>query len=292
MTIYCSNCGTPNRDEAEVCSECGSIIPKLGDDNQIQTNSQSTGFDIVQEPQQDNFNIELTYPPPSPEQATSYSPSAPVNQSSEPYAFHQTGNRIVCERCGTVLHVDDRQCSGCGMPNTLADTSKPESFPPPPPPQERPKQATPPYPPPSPYAPPPTDPRTSSIPRPDPSKGRPKPQASIAKCAKCGAIVYEHESRCGNCGRILAPPKPSQGKAHQKTAAPVGKAPPGTARCSQCNAIVYPHQTNCTNCNRRLEPVSAPRGTGQRISRCKRCGHTVYPTDQVCPNCNRKLNPL
>ncbi|MHA1126350.1 MAG: hypothetical protein ACTSO7_11165 [Candidatus Heimdallarchaeota archaeon] len=203
------------------------------------------------------------------------------------------------------MHSDDRQCSGCGMPNTMAETSRPESFPPPPPPQQKRSQRTPPppYTPPSPYAPrgpyapPPTNPRTQSIPQPDPRKGRPKQQGSAAKCAKCGALVYEHESRCSNCGRILAPPKTAPGKPQPRnavsSAAQIGKAPPGTARCSKCNAVVYPHQTNCPNCNKRLEPISAPRGgSGQRISRCKRCGHTVYPTDQVCPNCNRKLNPI
>ncbi|MHA1245286.1 MAG: hypothetical protein ACTSP7_12045 [Candidatus Heimdallarchaeota archaeon] len=183
----------------------------------------------------------------------------------------------------------------------MAETSKPESFLPPPPqqPQQRARQTTPPppYTPPSPYAPrgpyapQPTDPRAQAIPKPDPRKGRPPQQGTVAKCAKCGALVYEHESRCSNCGRILAPPKTAkpQPGGQKGPYAPVGKAPPGTA---QCNAVVYPHQTNCANCNKRLEPVSAPRGPGQRVSRCKRCGHTVYPTDQVCPNCNRKLNPI
>ena len=273
----------------------------MANNNQSQEEANNSSLGIEQTPAQSDFNIELTYPPPTEEPATSY---APVSPTSEPYAFHQAGNRIVCERCGNVLHSDDLQCSGCGMPNTMAETSKPESYPPPPPqqPQQRARQTTPPppYTPPSPYAPrgpyapQPTDPRAQAIPKPDPKKGRPPQQGTAAKCAKCGALVYEHETRCSNCGRILAPPKTAkpQPGGQKGPYAPVGKAPAGTARCSKCNAVVYPHQTNCANCNKRLEPVSAPRGPGQRVSRCKRCGHTVYPTDQVCPNCNRKLNPI
>jgi uncharacterized OB-fold protein len=203
------------------------------------------------------------------------------------------------------LRPDDRQCSGCGMPNTLAETKTSESYPPPPPPPppsqqakrpSRPYTPPPPYAPKGPYSPPQNDTRPKSIPKPDPRKLQPGQKGSAAKCAKCGAIVYDHESRCSNCGRVLAPPpsmgKPVPPKPGTKPVAPVGKAPPGTARCSKCNAIVYPHHTHCPNCNRRLDPIQAPSGPGQRISRCKRCGHTVYPTDKVCPNCNRKLNPI
>ncbi|MHA1532477.1 MAG: zinc ribbon domain-containing protein, partial [Candidatus Heimdallarchaeota archaeon] len=31
MTIFCPSCGTANRDEAEMCSECGNVIPRLND---------------------------------------------------------------------------------------------------------------------------------------------------------------------------------------------------------------------------------------------------------------------
>ena len=130
------------------------------------------------------------------------------------------------------------------MPNPLAESTKTESYPPPPPKQTKqpsqPYTPPPPYAPRGPYAPQPSDPRAHSIPTPDPKKMQPAKQGPIAKCAKCGAIVYDHESRCSNCGRILAPP-PTQ--ARQKTpqrpppTGPVGKAPPGTARCSKCNAI-------------------------------------------------------
>ncbi|NPE09381.1 MAG: zinc-ribbon domain-containing protein, partial [Asgard group archaeon] len=29
--MFCPSCGTANRDEAEMCSECGNVIPRLND---------------------------------------------------------------------------------------------------------------------------------------------------------------------------------------------------------------------------------------------------------------------
>ena len=104
--------------------------------------------------------------------------------------------------------------------------------------------------------------------------------------------MYDYETKCNNCGRVLSPPKPT-GKSKQVTSA-TGKAPPGTARCERCNAIVYPHQSVCPNCSKPLTPAPTqqPGGSGQRVSRCRRCGHTVYPTDSICPNCGRDLDAI
>lgn len=285
-TIFCPNCGTPNRDEAELCVECGNVIPKYEDDGEKPRPPSETApidFGITTNQQLRNNSQSYPPPPPPPDQ-----PDFGITVSEPAYDYRsRAGSRIVCERCGTVLKPDDQQCPSCGNPlrtsgaypsapsGPYAPVSRPSS------PVQSPSYPTHP----SPY-PPPQQPQAyapSSKPKGDLSK-------TVAKCAKCGAIVYDYETRCNNCGRILTPTRPT-------TKSPIpqqGKAPEGTARCSNCNAIVYPHQTNCPNCGKQLAPVLAPSpgSPSQRMSRCRRCGHLVYPTDSVCPNCGRSLDPV
>ncbi len=283
MTIFCPSCGTANRDDAETCSECGAIIPKSSANQNTRPSSIPGDFGIVESyppPPPPSKNP----PPPPPEQAfgIEVAPPPPTNnQSYAPYspAYAPRTQKRVCERCGTVLHPDETQCPGCGKPyqTSLASSSTPSA----------PYQPPPSYTPRKPVAPPPR-----KVPPPPPqtkSPSAPVSKTNVAKCARCGAIVYDYETRCSNCGRILAPPtRKSKGKP-----SPAGRSPPGTARCGRCNAIVYPHQTVCPNCGKPLAPVATtPLEPSQRISRCKRCGHIVYPTDTVCPNCGRKLDPI
>ncbi|HUT79926.1 MAG TPA: zinc-ribbon domain-containing protein [Candidatus Bathyarchaeia archaeon] len=288
MTIFCPSCGTANRDDADMCSECGSAIPKFSDDSLNDPTSPSplppsSAFGIYESypppPPPDDFGIDVAYtPPPPPQQGSSgYSPAY------SPYGTGPARQRIICERCGTVLRPDDSQCPGCGQPYQ-ANVKAPVIPPPPPSNQPSPYSPSPPYPPASPYAPR----QPQQLPSPgSPSTQKGPPPEKIAKCAKCGAIVYDYETRCSNCNRILAPPTRTTG---DPTKDPLGKAPPGTARCGRCNAIVYPHHTVCPNCAKPLTPVAPPpRGPSQRITRCRRCGHTVYPTDSHCPSCGRKL---
>ena len=279
-TVFCPNCGTANRDDAAVCSECGSMIPKIAEDTPPKKTSalSAADFGIIEDVPP--AKVSPSYPPPPPPGQTS---RPTTGQSAyEPRGFVQAGSKIVCDRCGTVLQNDDKQCPGCGNPIQSSAYRPATPYPiTPPPPQNAPAQ---PYQPATPYPPP-------RQPTPPPQKIDGK-KSKISKCAKCGAIVYDYETRCNNCGRILAPPKPA-GKAKQAASMP-GQAPPGTARCGRCNAIVYPHQTVCPNCGKHLDPIAAPpaQGSGQRVSRCRRCGHTVYPTDTVCPNCGRSLDAL
>ncbi len=287
MTIFCPSCGTANRDDAEMCSECGSAIPRFTDDSLNKSPSApppppASAFGIYETypppPPPDDFGIDIAYtPPPPPQQDSSgYSPAY------SPYSTAPARQRIICERCGTVLRPDDSQCPGCGQPYQ-ANVKSPALPPPPPNNQPSPYAPRAPYPPATPYA--PRQPQ-SSQPAPPPQKN--PPSDKIAKCAKCGAIVYDYETRCSNCNRILAPPTRTTGDPAKDQ---IGKAPPGTARCGRCNAIVYPHHTVCPNCGKPLTPVAPPqaRGPSQRITRCRRCGHTVYPTDSHCPSCGRKL---
>ncbi len=104
--------------------------------------------------------------------------------------------------------------------------------------------------------------------------------------------MYDYETRCNNCGRVLSPPKPTN-KSKSVDTTPK-RAPLGTAQCERCNALVFPHQSVCPNCSKPLATVSSEqsRGSGQRVSRCRRCGHTVYPTDTICSNCGRDLDAL
>jgi len=290
MTIFCPSCGTANRDDADICSECGAIIPKSSTPTSMPGSSPTAttpaDFGIIESyppppPPKEDFP-----PPPPPEQAFGIEVAPPpVNDSPHsPYApGYPTarGQKKVCERCGTVLRPDETQCPGCGKPYQRGLSQSPS-----------------PYAPPQPYQPPPP-PRSSPQPPPPRQARKPLPsqkpspsavsKSNIAKCARCGAIVYDYETRCSNCGRILAPPT----KKAQKVPEPKGHLPPGAARCSRCNAIVYPHQTVCPKCGKPLAPVStATLEPSQRISRCKRCGHIVYPTDTVCSNCGRKLDPI
>jgi uncharacterized OB-fold protein len=276
-----------------MCSECGSIIPKLGADNssdQIPEVDPATDFGIMMttpETEENAFGIDITPPPPPPPPDSS-SGSAYSYPAYDP-TYPTTRQKVVCERCGTGLRPDETQCPGCGKPHQ--STKRPPS------PQV--DNASSPYAPGQPYAPPPPTPQNQpSAPLPPPKKRPPTPPQEVsdkkqpttkyAKCAKCGAIVYEYETRCSNCGRILAPPS----KKPKDDPKPIGQVPPGAARCGRCNAIVYPHQTVCPNCGKPLAPVSTTRGPSQRISRCRRCGHTVYPTDTRCSNCGRKLDPV
>ena len=284
-TIFCPNCGTANRDNAEVCVECGSVIPKYGvessETSQITPSSNDFGIDTSQSsppppppppqssaPSELDFGISIGYP--TPDKDAGYTP---------------VGSKIICERCGSVLRSDDNQCPGCGQ---LIQ----KSTPPPQNPQSTPLTQS--YPTqPSPYTPIQKSTQQSTPQTKQPSK-------SIAKCAKCGSIVYDHETRCNNCGRILSSPKtskkPKKPTPPVKPSMPYPYAPVGTARCGRCNAIVYPNQTVCPNCSKPLEAVKQPRdvldGPGQRMSRCRRCGHVVYPTDSICPNCGRDLDPM
>ncbi len=258
-----------------MCSECGSVIPKLADEEGSSKNHAALSpadFGIVEDSYRSPAPAGYPPPPPPPGQSS----------ASDHRGFVQAGNKIVCDRCGTVLRSDDKQCPGCGNPIQSTPYRPVEPYPTPPPPHKSPAQ---PYQPQSPYPPP-------QQPRPPPPQQKESKKAKFAKCAKCGTIVYDYETKCNNCGRVLSAPKPT-GKA--KPGAPAtGKAPPGTARCERCNAIVYPHQSMCPNCSRPLAPVPAqqPGGSGQRISRCRRCGNTVYPTDTVCPNCGRDLDVI
>ena len=236
-------------------------------------------FGIIEDVPVSTVSTSYSIPPPPPEQA-----STPQTEKTayEPRGFIQAGSKIVCDRCGTLLRVDDKQCPGCGNPiqTSAYRPATPYPIATPPPPKDAPYQPRQPQ---SPYPPPQ---------RPPPPQGSvTEKKSKIAKCAKCGAIVYDYETRCNNCGRILSPPK-QVGKGTPKP--PVqGKVPPGTARCGRCNAIVYPHQSVCPNCGKPLTPVATPiQGSGQRVSRCRRCGHTVYPTDSVCPNCGRSLDDI
>ncbi|MGC9777954.1 MAG: zinc ribbon domain-containing protein [Candidatus Heimdallarchaeota archaeon] len=260
-----------------MCTECGNVIPKLADTPTNQTTASEPApidFEIESSSQASQFGIDVAYTPPPPDQ--SQSPAYPAGYP--PYDYRgpqQPGTKIVCERCGTVLRSDDKQCPGCGKSYQTADSPYPAPYSPSP----------------QPYS--PSQPYTPQRPPQPPPQTRPglqeKPGSKFAKCAKCGAIVYDYETRCNNCGRILSPSTRQKKDAVKE----IGRAPPGTARCSKCNAIVYPHQTVCPNCSKPLAPVSSAspaRGPSQRISRCKRCSHTVYPTDTRCPNCGRKLD--
>jgi uncharacterized OB-fold protein len=272
-----------------MCSECGSVIPKLADESGSPTPStnSSVDFGIMQsapEPSPNDFGIN-TGPPPPPPPPDSDQPGA-YSTSYAPYdtPYPASRQKEVCERCGTVLRSDENQCPGCGKPHQVSVRPPPTQYDD----QSAPYSPSQPYAPPPPYSPgssipPPTEPQETS----QPSSTQPKKQ-QIAKCARCGAIVYDYETRCSNCGRILAAPSTTA----KDKPTDVGKVPAGAARCGRCNAIVYPHQTVCPNCGKPLTPVSSGRGPTQRISRCKRCGHTVYPTDTRCTNCGRKLDPL
>ncbi|NHJ39084.1 MAG: hypothetical protein FK731_03555 [Asgard group archaeon] len=295
-TIFCPSCGTANRDDAEMCSECGSVIPKLADDSGSNSSNSkaSLDFGIMQtpkEPSPNDFGIDISPPPPPPPPPDSNQQSA-YSTGYAPYdsPYPTSGQKQVCERCGTVLRPDDTQCPGCGKPHHTSVRT-------PPPPNYKSQAA--PYSPSQPYSPPsPYTPTTSSVSSPYPSqqttstpndsKIKEQPTQKIAKCARCGAIVYDYEARCNNCGRILAPPST---QVKDKPVEQV-KVPAGAARCGRCNAIVYPHQTVCPNCGKPLAPIEPARGPSQRISRCKRCGHTVYPTDTRCSNCGRKLDSV
>ncbi|MCE7743588.1 MAG: hypothetical protein GPJ52_00480 [Candidatus Heimdallarchaeota archaeon] len=290
MTIFCPSCGTANRDEAEMCSECGNVIPRLTDNSLQQpepTSPPPNDFGVT-EATESEFGINVGYPPPPPPPGESDSSSYPAGYPPYDHRNAQSlGRKTVCERCGTVLRADDKQCSGCGKPNpTAVETPSPYSIP------QQPYQTGEPYSPPTPYA-PQAPPRPSPPPPPpqDKEKSSGKPQQKIAKCSSCGAIVYDYETRCSNCDRILSPPTRPSRDAPQ----PEGQAPAGTARCSRCNAIVYPHQTKCPNCDKPLSPIptdSGPKRPSQRISRCRRCSHIVYPTDTRCQNCGRKLDSV
>ncbi|NHJ87186.1 MAG: hypothetical protein FK734_17110 [Asgard group archaeon] len=284
-TIFCPSCGTANRDDAEMCTECGSVIPRMTEDSvqksALDKEPIATDFNITAI--SDDFGIDVAeIPPPPPDQT----PPPPAYQGYAYSAYTPSGNKKICERCGTVLRADASQCPGCGNTYQTPTATNPSYGipPPPPPPSSSSSQA------PTPYSPRPPQNNSSSEPI---VKQPPK----IAKCAKCGAIVYDYESRCSNCGRILSvptkqklPPPPQLPPKPQDVSAPT---PPGAARCGKCNAIVYPHQTTCPKCGKVLTPASPiARGQSQRISRCKRCSHIVYPTDTVCPNCGRKLDPV
>jgi len=273
-----------------MCSECGNIIPRLTDSSSQQpepTDISPSDFEIA-ESTESEFGIDVGHPPPPPPPDESDPSSYPTGYPPYDHRTPQSlGRKTVCERCGTVLRADDKQCSGCGKPNSAAIKSpSPYSVP------QQPYQPSEPYTPSAPY-----DPQTPSRPTPPPpppedkKKSRGRPQQEIAKCSRCGAIVYDYETRCSNCDRILSPPtRPSRDKPQ-----PEGQAPAGTARCSRCNAVVYPHQTKCPNCDKPLTPIptaAGPKGPSQRISRCKRCSHMVYPTDTRCQNCGRKLDPV
>jgi uncharacterized OB-fold protein len=279
MTIFCPNCGTANRDNAEICTECGSVIPRLEEEG-FQELESSADFGIAET----TTNPERATPsagndpsdqPTIINNRTSTEQDFGINVSStspytpeEPMEVKEIGGRYVCERCGTVLNPADNECPGCGTPYKI--------------PQQRSISPSPvnaarkpsPYPSAHPYPPPPAGQR------PYPRKG------TAAKCARCGAIVYDYETRCSNCGRVLAPP--SQKSPPQP--AKKGPLPPGAARCGRCNAVVFPHHTVCPNCKKPLAPTSTSPGAPKRVSRCRRCGHLVYPTDTVCPNCGRKLD--
>ncbi|MFW9921725.1 MAG: zinc-ribbon domain-containing protein [Candidatus Thorarchaeota archaeon] len=284
-TIFCPNCGTANRDEADICSECGSVIPKY-------VESKNAGNPSKNLPSPDDFGIiteqptapsRSSYPPPPPPPDQSYGITIAPSSYDSIGGYQPSNVKIVCERCGTVLRADDKQCSGCGKPISVNVT--------PPPPGKT--IAGKPYPQqPSSYPSLP-DPYTTLPPppyatQPPPPKAKGKIPNNSAKCAKCGAIVYDYESRCSNCGRILAAPRAPEKESPIDT-----RAPTGVAHCGRCNAVVYPHQTICPNCSKPLAPVKASTAEPyQRMSRCRRCGHLVYPTDAVCPNCGRSLDPI
>lgn len=276
-----------------MCSECGSVIPKLVNDNSSNSlNTDTSGdFGIMKtspEPTPNDFGISIAPPPPPPPPDSNQSGAYSTGYAPYETPYPTSGQKQVCERCGTVLRPDDTQCPGCGKPHHTSVRAPPPEY----------KAPSAPYSPSQPYTPPPPYSPGSSVPPPSSrqqvsppsrdSKIKEQPKQKIAKCARCGAIVYDYEARCSNCGRILTPPST------QEKERPIdqGKVPAGTARCGRCNAIVYPHQTACPNCGKPLAPVSAVRGPSQRISRCKRCGHTVYPTDTRCSNCGRKLDSV
>jgi RNA polymerase subunit RPABC4/transcription elongation factor Spt4 len=273
-----------------MCTECGNVIPRLTDSTSQPAEPTSPSpydFGVTEQPAESQFGIDVGYPPPPPPPEDSQSSAYPAGYPPYDHRNPQPiGRKTVCERCGTVLRADDKQCSGCGMTNPAAiESPSPYGV------QQQPYQPSEPYTPPAPYA--PRAPPQTSPPQPPPpmEKPRGKPQQNIAKCSSCGAIVYDYETRCSNCDRILSPPtKPSRDQPQ-----PEGQAPPGTARCSRCNAIVYPHQTKCPNCDKPLAPIpsdTGPKRPSQRISRCKRCSHIVYPTDTRCQNCGRKLDAV
>lgn len=278
-TIFCLNCGTANRDDAEVCAECGSVIPKLAETKQKGSNQPPTpppppptaNFGIETE----RGNIQIKSPYPSiPKEIEDFG----ISVQSSPYPTPTSSSKLVCESCGMILRTDDKHCPNCGKP-IIISTRSPTIHP-------QPMTTS-------------SSKSSASVDSPPPSLGgsypilqKPKstPQSSAAKCIKCGAIVYDYETRCNNCGRILAPPR--QETKSQPIPSP-SSTPTGTARCSKCNAVVYPHQTICPNCNKPLTPVKAVTPEPyQRVSRCRRCGHLVYPTDSVCANCGRNLDPV
>ncbi|NHJ33626.1 MAG: hypothetical protein FK732_12265 [Asgard group archaeon] len=270
-----------------MCTECGNVIPKLTESSVQQpepTSPSPNDFGIV-ESSDSQFEINVGYPPPPPPEE-SQTPSYPAGYPPYDHRTSQPVGKTVCERCGTVLRADDKQCSGCGKPNPTATQSpSPYSV------AQQPYQPSQPYTPPAPYTPQASSRPPQPPPPPEKKRARRKSQQDIAKCSSCGAIVYDYETRCSNCDRILSPPtRPSREVPQQE-----GQAPPGTARCSRCNAIVYPHQTKCPNCEKPLAPIptaAGPKGPSQRISRCRRCSHIVYPTDTRCQNCGRKLDPV
>lgn len=263
-TIFCPNCGTANRDDADICSECGSVIPKFTEE-QFGSKQNTSDFGISL----DESTSQESYPPPPPP------PSAPapvenfgISVAYDTPSSYQPSTKKVCEGCGQLLRPDDKQCPSCGRPLDI-QTSTPAY----PPPQQSPSYPT-----------------SHASPSNTSSQNKPlstTQESKIAKCAKCGAIVYDYETRCSNCNRILSAPrkKPKE--------EPASKTPPGTARCARCNAIVYPHQSICPNCSKPLSPAKAVTAEPyQRVSRCRRCGNLVYPTDSVCSNCGRKLDPV
>lgn len=303
ITVFCPNCGTENRDEANVCSQCGNILPKLKrEESQTSSRQNLTPADFgIEEDLSASTNNNQPPPlppPPPPEEMQELARANPERLKGELKAEMQKINGIiVCERCGTVLNPEDRECPHCGKPYRPLDDRKVK--------YELPRRA-------------PSRPDSKKPPRPYPypstHKSSPYPPVKksksqkAARCARCGTIVYDYETRCSNCGRILAPPSSARSSLKEPPRQPSkrmkvksadkrsGKRglkgqPPGTSRCGNCNAIVYPHQTKCPNCHKPLAPVSGYEAPYQRIARCRRCGHRVYPTDTVCPNCGRRLDP-
>ncbi|MCK5158694.1 MAG: zinc ribbon domain-containing protein, partial [Candidatus Heimdallarchaeota archaeon] len=100
MTIFCPSCGTANRDEAEMCSECGNVIPRLNDSvsQQPVPTSPSPNDVRVTESSESEFGIDVGYPPPPPPPGESDSSGYPPYDHRNAQSL---GRKTVCERCGT-----------------------------------------------------------------------------------------------------------------------------------------------------------------------------------------------
>ncbi|MBK5114214.1 MAG: zinc ribbon domain-containing protein [Candidatus Heimdallarchaeota archaeon] len=65
--MFCPSCGTANRDEAEMCTECGNVIPRLTDSTSQPAESTSPSpydFGLTEQPAESQFGIDVGYPPP------------------------------------------------------------------------------------------------------------------------------------------------------------------------------------------------------------------------------------